>query len=43
MSFDEYAHMPLGELVDNISMYQRINGFAEADEINEGNYVPMLK
>lgn len=39
----EFYHMPIGELSDNIEMYQRIKGYAEADVINEGNFIPDLR
>lgn len=40
---NEFMHLPIGELSDIVEMYQRINGYAEADSINEGDYIPNLK
>lgn len=43
LKYKEFAHMPLGELGDLIEMYQRVNGIAEADELNESEFIPSLK
>lgn len=43
LKHEEFAHMPVGELGDMIEMYQRINGFAEADDVNESEYIPSLR
>lgn len=40
----EFAHMPIGELSDIVEMYQRIKGYAEAeDSINNEDFIPSLK
>lgn len=43
MSPVEFMHMPIGELSDIVEMYQRIEGYAEADSANEGDYIPNLR
>lgn len=43
LPYQEFSHMPIGELGDMIEMYQRINGIAEADDVNESEYIPVLR
>ena len=43
MQPSEFLHMPIGELSDIVEMYQRIEGYAEADSANEGDYIPSLR
>ena len=43
LPYHEFVHMPIGELGDMIEMYQRINGMAEPDDVNESEYIPLLR
>ena len=43
LPYHEFVHMPIGELGDMIEMYQRINGMAEPDDVNESEYIPSLR